>query len=289
MQLQHSIPILLVRWLLQDYRALVSAEDSVCLLQTGIALSESKKKLSSGEDHPVLAKSPTAALEHAVPLAENGSAKALVISLENSSAEADIDSVETNASGDLLSRSRQEDISSRVNSTVLHANASLLGKPQVEIELAQAAPSAPVKSKLVLVILQVLLFPNCLGLDRCYMNQLRAGLIKATTLGGLGVWSIFDFVVIMSNALQRSADLHMLGFEATWSEGTVQPAYHVSYWMLVFLGVLLSIAVIIHTYQILNDRWKRHYVEYTPHYETRRAMSTSTRYLPPTSNVHYVR
>ena len=43
-----------------------------------------------------------------------------------------------------------------------------------------------------------------LGIDRMYAGQIGLGILKLLTLGGLGIWMLIDYVLIVWNALSKS-------------------------------------------------------------------------------------
>lgn len=56
------------------------------------------------------------------------------------------------------------------------------------------------KYRLIAVLLSLLF--GFLGLDRFYLGYFWLGLLKLLTLGGFGIWWLFDFILIFTNNLQ---------------------------------------------------------------------------------------
>jgi TM2 domain-containing membrane protein YozV len=48
------------------------------------------------------------------------------------------------------------------------------------------------------------------GVDRMYMGKIWTGILKLVTFGGLGIWSLIDFVLIMSGSMRDKQGQEML-------------------------------------------------------------------------------
>lgn len=97
------------------------------------------------------------------------------------------------------------------------------------------------KSKLILLFIEVFLLGLC-GLDRCYIGQFYIGMAKGATFGGLGVWAILDFIAVIVNCLGRYSHMgNFLGFQATFSRGSIEIAFILVMMLLAFSCVIASI------------------------------------------------
>mmetsp|Transcript_52108 Transcript_52108/g.138863 ORF Transcript_52108/g.138863 Transcript_52108/m.138863 type:complete len:248 (-) Transcript_52108:49-792(-) len=89
-------------------------------------------------------------------------------------------------------------------------------------------PGGPV-NKRALLILEIT-GAGFFGVDRFYMGNpnIWLGLAKLLTLSGFGVWGVFDYVVILENALYRRSSINMAGLNYTFREDTIEDARHVA-------------------------------------------------------------
>jgi TM2 domain-containing membrane protein YozV len=70
------------------------------------------------------------------------------------------------------------------------------GKPMVD---AQGRPASP-KSRLAAALLAF--FLGALGIHRFYVGKIGTGILMIVTLGGLGLWALIDFIVILVGAFR---------------------------------------------------------------------------------------
>lgn len=52
------------------------------------------------------------------------------------------------------------------------------------------------------VLFLLSLFIGGTGADRFYVGKIGTGLLKLFTLGGFGVWTIIDFILVITNRLK---------------------------------------------------------------------------------------
>uniref|UniRef100_A0A7S1PRR8 TM2 domain-containing protein n=1 Tax=Alexandrium catenella TaxID=2925 RepID=A0A7S1PRR8_ALECA len=89
---------------------------------------------------------------------------------------------------------------------------------------------APKKSKVALMVLEII--PPCgqLGLDRLYLGSTKTGIAKlivciSTCLVGGLVWGFIDAFVVIMNCLGRDKSIDSLGMRATFTDDEVETAH----------------------------------------------------------------
>ncbi len=66
------------------------------------------------------------------------------------------------------------------------------------------------KSRLVALLL--VLFLGCLGIHRFYVGKIGTGLLMLFTLGGLGIWTLIDFIMIATGNFKDKNGLLIVGW-----------------------------------------------------------------------------
>jgi TM2 domain-containing membrane protein YozV len=74
------------------------------------------------------------------------------------------------------------------------------GKPMVD---AQGRPASP-RSRLAAALLAF--FLGALGIHRFYVGKIGTGVLMIFTLGGLGLWVLIDFIVILVGNFKDKED-----------------------------------------------------------------------------------
>lgn len=97
------------------------------------------------------------------------------------------------------------------------------------------------KSKIVLIILESLGL-GFFGIDRMYSGQIIYGILKLLTLGGLGIWTFIDYVIVLINALSKS-ETGVFGI-TNWSDD-INMSFNIMLIILLFkLTILPAISII---------------------------------------------
>lgn len=94
------------------------------------------------------------------------------------------------------------------------------------------SPMPPTKSFIVTWLLALLV--GGLGIDRFYLGKAGTGLLKLFTLGGLGVWTLVDLIIVLAGAQRDKAGQPLSGYD-----GNRTIAWIVS-GVVVILAVVLS-------------------------------------------------
>jgi hypothetical protein len=74
----------------------------------------------------------------------------------------------------------------------------------------QAGPAESTKSFLVTWLLSALL--GGLGVDRFYLGKVGTGILKLVTLGGLGIWSLIDLILVLCGLARDKQGLPLSGY-----------------------------------------------------------------------------
>lgn len=95
---------------------------------------------------------------------------------------------------------------------------SLASEPEKETRVQNAPPT---KSKLTAILFAI--FFGGLGVDRFYLGYTLLGVIKLLTMGGFGIWTIVDLILICTGSL-RPADGSDWKLDTPAAQPQVQPA-----------------------------------------------------------------
>ena len=87
--------------------------------------------------------------------------------------------------------------------------------------------------KLALVLC---LFGGCLGFHRFYIGKIGTGILMLLTFGGLGVWTLIDLVLIVSNKLDDSS-----GDQLIFSR--VKPIFIILPTILIWLVIMFAMLI----------------------------------------------
>ncbi len=90
-----------------------------------------------------------------------------------------------------------------------------------------------------------------LGIDRLYMGYYGLGIVKLLTIGGLGIWTIIDFSLIMTGNMRDKQQREMLEYQEY-----KQFAKRTVLWFAVITGVLIlvnGLALLYAFFQLMNS------------------------------------
>mmetsp|Transcript_113849 Transcript_113849/g.213264 ORF Transcript_113849/g.213264 Transcript_113849/m.213264 type:complete len:200 (-) Transcript_113849:7-606(-) len=129
------------------------------------------------------------------------------------------------SSGDRAMPEAKEPITSAANTSSMRSLSELVVN-EIEFELHRT--NLPTKSKVTLALLEGFALPAVLGIDRCYMGQCCIGVVKGVTLGGLGIWALIDYIVVLVNMLGKKESINSFGFHGSFWPNDITAAFVIS-------------------------------------------------------------
>lgn len=128
-------------------------------------------------------------------------------------------------------------------------------------ELELPHPGQPVKSKVLLALLNVLVVPAFFGVDRCYMGNCCLGVMKGITLGGGAVWFIIDWIIVTINMLREAPSISSFGYDAVFKP---KQEVWIAFLITIIALTLKAIMVLAHTVVLHTRRKNLDYPPQTP-------------------------
>jgi TM2 domain-containing membrane protein YozV len=81
------------------------------------------------------------------------------------------------------------------------------------------------------------MFVGSLGIDRFYLGYIGLGILKLLTCGGLGIWSLVDFILIGVGAMKDAEGRPLERPAPTGTPARSQGVAFVCSWLLGLLGI----------------------------------------------------
>lgn len=134
----------------------------------------------------------------------------------------------------------------------------MIPDPDPQVAYAPQAPALhttenPDKSYLVALMLSY--FLGSLGVDRFYLGKVKSGIIKLLTLGGFGIWSLIDLILIGFGRLTaKNDDRKLQGFAHDFHWVKITTIILVIFNTLILAGLLLLLVLGVFASQQADQR-----------------------------------